>query len=274
MDITQPLKRGFFLRRPGEEDLWVKFRYERLSDFCYCCGRVGHNFNECKERDESKEKPVFDGDLRAEISWLDTINFGNIEPTKLIYPVSKKRSSRGGDDGGAAASPADVSISGALAFSDCEKNNLIGSDQNRTRVVEEASEEPVGLQVLSPDVSSVSNRTKDVGPLSADVGSPHALASLAAIQIVPSPKSASGLGSQSLIGSQTSGQLDYFVEEPVSPSNSQWALVDLESDESIPPKLSKNPLLGQAEVSLSNIFNRLLNIKRKHGDESKRILRL
>lgn len=88
---------------------------------------------------------MYDGNLRAEISWLDTINFGDKEPTKLVYPVSKKRSSRGGDDGGAVYSPAGVSLSGTLAFSDREKDNLIGSGQNRTRVMEEASEESFGL---------------------------------------------------------------------------------------------------------------------------------
>ncbi|KAE9454198.1 hypothetical protein C3L33_13882, partial [Rhododendron williamsianum] len=200
VDITKPLKRGFFLRRPGEEDLWVKFRNEGLSDFCYSCGRVGHNFNECKNKDESKENPVYDGNLRAEISWLDTINFGDKEPTKLVYPVSKKRSSRGGDDGGAAYSPAGMS---------------------------------------SSDIGSVGNRTKDVGLLSADVGSPQELIHPDAIQVSLSPKSASGLGSQSPMGTQTSGQLEYFVVEPDSPSSLQRALVGLESDKPISPRLPK-----------------------------------
>lgn len=38
IDVTKPLKKGFFLKRVDEEDLWVKFRYERLSAYCYGCG--------------------------------------------------------------------------------------------------------------------------------------------------------------------------------------------------------------------------------------------
>lgn len=52
----------------------------------------------------------------------------------------------------------------------------------------------------SSDVGSVGNRTKDVGLLSADVGSPQELIHPDAIQVSLSPKSASGLGSQSPMG--------------------------------------------------------------------------
>lgn len=116
------------------------------------------------------------------------------------FTLFLKRSRRGSDDGGAAYSPAGVSLSGTLAFSDREKDNLIGSGQNWTRVVEEASEDSFGLQMSSSDVGSVGNRTKDVGLLSADVGSPQELIHPDAIQVSLSPKSASGLGSQSPMG--------------------------------------------------------------------------
>ncbi|KAG5521885.1 hypothetical protein RHGRI_034196 [Rhododendron griersonianum] len=112
---------------------------------------------------------MYDGNLRAEISWLDTINFGDKEPTKLVYPVSKKEPQR-------------------------QRRWWCGvfssRGQNWTRVVKEASEESFGLQMSSSDVGSVGNRTKDVGLLSADVGSPQELIHPDAIQVSLSPKSA------------------------------------------------------------------------------------
>ncbi|KAE9458498.1 hypothetical protein C3L33_09599, partial [Rhododendron williamsianum] len=53
--IGDPLKKGFFLRRVKEEDSWVRFKYERLSDFCYGCGMVGHAVNEVKTPPEDED---------------------------------------------------------------------------------------------------------------------------------------------------------------------------------------------------------------------------
>lgn len=50
VNLTQPLPKGFWLRRknPTSNDLWIAYKYERLSDFCYACGRIGHENNNCK----------------------------------------------------------------------------------------------------------------------------------------------------------------------------------------------------------------------------------
>ncbi|KAF7130068.1 hypothetical protein RHSIM_Rhsim10G0119700 [Rhododendron simsii] len=67
LDVSKPLKKGFLLRRSKEEDLWVHFKYERLSDFCYGCGKVSHTTNECMEKHSFNAKDwEFDGSLRAE----------------------------------------------------------------------------------------------------------------------------------------------------------------------------------------------------------------
>ncbi|XP_070666465.1 uncharacterized protein [Malus domestica] len=42
-----PLIAGCWLPRGKNEDTWIEFRYERLQDFCYRCGRIGHANTEC-----------------------------------------------------------------------------------------------------------------------------------------------------------------------------------------------------------------------------------
>ncbi|KAL7182160.1 hypothetical protein ACSBR1_040967 [Camellia fascicularis] len=53
INTSLPVPRGFLLKRPtthsqDQSDIWVDFKYERLSDFCYDCGRIGHDSNSCK----------------------------------------------------------------------------------------------------------------------------------------------------------------------------------------------------------------------------------
>ncbi|KAG5556475.1 hypothetical protein RHGRI_006921 [Rhododendron griersonianum] len=82
IDITKPLKKGFFLKRREKEDLWVRFKYERLSDFCYVCGLIGHGLNDCTKKFTGNRSELEYGSfLRAEISIIETINPGKPAPT-------------------------------------------------------------------------------------------------------------------------------------------------------------------------------------------------
>ncbi|KAL7186742.1 hypothetical protein ACSBR2_028466 [Camellia fascicularis] len=71
VDVTKPLPRGFILNR-GENaqmtsvDPWISFKYEKLSDFCYDCGRIGHDRNVCKfvSREEG-QKSGYGPDLQT-----------------------------------------------------------------------------------------------------------------------------------------------------------------------------------------------------------------
>ncbi|CAL2258644.1 unnamed protein product [Prunus armeniaca] len=47
VDVSTPLRRGKKMMLPSGNTMFVEFRYERLSEFCFCCGRVGHVFKEC-----------------------------------------------------------------------------------------------------------------------------------------------------------------------------------------------------------------------------------
>ncbi|KAI8571721.1 hypothetical protein RHMOL_Rhmol01G0141500 [Rhododendron molle] len=48
INISQPLPKGFMLRRKTRRDLWISYVYERLPDFCYACGRIGHDKCSCR----------------------------------------------------------------------------------------------------------------------------------------------------------------------------------------------------------------------------------
>uniref|UniRef100_A0A803PLI6 CCHC-type domain-containing protein n=1 Tax=Cannabis sativa TaxID=3483 RepID=A0A803PLI6_CANSA len=48
IDISKPLLRGKVVKlRDSRDEFWVEFRYERLPEFCFECGTIGHPFEHC-----------------------------------------------------------------------------------------------------------------------------------------------------------------------------------------------------------------------------------
>uniref|UniRef100_A0A2N9GDA6 Reverse transcriptase domain-containing protein n=1 Tax=Fagus sylvatica TaxID=28930 RepID=A0A2N9GDA6_FAGSY len=47
VDITKPLCRGRKILMDNNQERWVSFKYERLPNFCYWCGRVDHGDKDC-----------------------------------------------------------------------------------------------------------------------------------------------------------------------------------------------------------------------------------
>lgn len=55
VDIRKPLVTGMWCPRPGRDPIWVKAKYERLQNFCYRCGRIGHDQKRCTEETQEEE---------------------------------------------------------------------------------------------------------------------------------------------------------------------------------------------------------------------------
>lgn len=49
IDLSNPLKIGFALKRIGGSLMWISFKYERLNGLCYICGIIGHNKEHCRK---------------------------------------------------------------------------------------------------------------------------------------------------------------------------------------------------------------------------------
>lgn len=50
IDITKQLRRGIMIVMGGRK-LWIVIKYERLPNFCYTCGRIGHVEMDCDYED-------------------------------------------------------------------------------------------------------------------------------------------------------------------------------------------------------------------------------
>ncbi|KAL2892811.1 Retrotransposon Gag-like protein 3 [Bienertia sinuspersici] len=60
VDVDKPLRRGFKIATMQNWTKWVDIKYERLGDFCFYCGRIGHIDRDCSfiEEDEEMRKSL------------------------------------------------------------------------------------------------------------------------------------------------------------------------------------------------------------------------
>ncbi|XP_050211399.1 uncharacterized protein LOC126661587 [Mercurialis annua] len=48
VNVTSPLKRGVMVRNKNGDKVWVYFRFERMPNYCYWCGHIGHVHDDCE----------------------------------------------------------------------------------------------------------------------------------------------------------------------------------------------------------------------------------
>ena len=69
IDISKALKRWLKLRLSKSEEVTVvNLKYERLPEFCFVCGKIGHAIKECQ--DEEARKSALDDPQNKFGSWL------------------------------------------------------------------------------------------------------------------------------------------------------------------------------------------------------------
>ena len=64
------MEKILFLKQDGEVDILMPVVYEHLSDFCFCCGIIGHQYKEC---------PKYQGQSKEELSygvWMKAVIVG------------------------------------------------------------------------------------------------------------------------------------------------------------------------------------------------------
>lgn len=49
VNITQPLKKILFIESEDGKKILVAVECEKLSDFCYYCGCIGHSYKKCEK---------------------------------------------------------------------------------------------------------------------------------------------------------------------------------------------------------------------------------
>ncbi|PQQ06582.1 uncharacterized protein Pyn_23264 [Prunus yedoensis var. nudiflora] len=88
LNALNPLPLGIWLLRPDQTESWVEFLYERLANFCFHCGRLGHGLDHCKFESVVDDK---DG-MRHYGSWMQAKISRDLDVSPPIQlPVETRR---------------------------------------------------------------------------------------------------------------------------------------------------------------------------------------
>ncbi|KAM0956247.1 hypothetical protein ACFX2A_025041 [Malus domestica] len=82
VDTNYPLTTGCWLPRDNNKESWIEFRYERLQDFCYRCGRIGHPNTECHFE-------AVKGGMAGYGEWTKTAPVRDISETPRQLPINQ-----------------------------------------------------------------------------------------------------------------------------------------------------------------------------------------
>ncbi|KAK2998563.1 hypothetical protein RJ639_023543 [Escallonia herrerae] len=81
-DISEPLRTGFTRNKDHQQQAWIRLQYERLPDFCFACGRLGHTNRSCPRKPPDPPKNM----ASPYGPWLRADNMENCPHTACWSP--------------------------------------------------------------------------------------------------------------------------------------------------------------------------------------------
>ncbi|XP_012834055.1 PREDICTED: uncharacterized protein LOC105954917 [Erythranthe guttata] len=135
IDVMKSLKRGMYLHTVDGSKTWISFTYERLPNFCFLCGVLGHGENRCPTRYE--ENFVDPGTDLPYGTWLRASTLRDGEHTRLPLqplPTNRMESPMGNNEvlrGGNI-----FSFSGCKVNSNVQPSQSDGSENIRPAIID------------------------------------------------------------------------------------------------------------------------------------------
>ncbi|KAF7140564.1 hypothetical protein RHSIM_Rhsim06G0091800 [Rhododendron simsii] len=285
VNISQPLPKGFWMRRknPTGTDLWISYKYERLSDFCFACGRLGHENKNCKfvTREEGLSSgygpELRTGSIRGPGLPMVDMESRVISSDPDHWPLGIERGLVARDQERVAPRVEPPRREDAGTGTEIER------EQQSTNLLEldvASILTPGVVSVLAPGTKKSPSKLNVIPKLSPlNIPFYEGMGSLEPRGMTPnSPNDSASSNSRS-------GGPMYFVTEPgdspkkanhpISPScfgpfdplNETGSLSPIQPNPTITALIQKlSPAHGHEDIILFDIFDRLLSIKRKIND--------
>jgi hypothetical protein len=92
--LEEPLATGFLLQRPPKPPTQIYYQYERLSEFCYSCGRLGHLSFECPVSPCPAEAGTYGPKLKAKSPFANRVELLMPSRRSLFSPAPSGSSSQ------------------------------------------------------------------------------------------------------------------------------------------------------------------------------------
>ncbi|KAF7821131.1 TMV resistance protein N-like [Senna tora] len=95
IDLREPLSTDFWVPRPGLPRIWISVKYETLHQFCFYCGRIGHEVKNCEVVGEVRDGSFVDYMFGDWLGWKVEAERVNV-PRREEYGRDKVREGSSG----------------------------------------------------------------------------------------------------------------------------------------------------------------------------------